>query len=133
MSGSESTDELRNVSGRMSPHGSQKSGELGIRKRAAELSPLRAVLESFENGAPSVAGIASDTGLSVDLVQAVMDQLIRMGKLRATPLSYGCPTGASNCGSCSLTSEDGSACASGPGTARGPVLIELIVGPPRCS
>lgn len=92
---------------------------------AGQASPLRAVLESFQNGAATVSGIARDTGLSVDLVQAVMDQLIRMGELRATSMSYGCPTGGSSCGSCSLTSEEGSSCASGPGSARGPVLIEL--------
>jgi hypothetical protein len=91
----------------------------------AQVSPLRVVLDSFESGTGTVAGIARDTGLSVDLVQAVLDQMIRMGKLRATPLSHGCPTGASNCGPCSLASDEGSACASGPGSDRGPVLIEL--------
>ena len=95
------------------------------------MSPLRWVLESFESGATTVAGIARDTGLSVDLVQAVMDELIRMGKLRATQMTYGCPTGASNCGPCSLASEEGTACASGPGSDRGPVLIELNTGAPR--
>lgn len=88
-------------------------------------SPLRAVLESFEAGATSIAGIARETGLSLDLVRAVVDQLIRMGKLRATAMSYGCPIDSSDCGGCASASAMGAACDSGPNHSRGPVLIEL--------
>jgi hypothetical protein len=92
---------------------------------AALDSPLRAVLQSFEAGATSVADITQDTGLSLDLVRAVMDQLIAMGKLRATALSSGCPVAAPDCGACASASADGAACQPEPKQARGPVLIEL--------
>lgn len=88
-------------------------------------SPLRAVLDAFETGSTSVAEVANKTGLPIDLVRAILDQLIRMGKMRATEMSYGCPTGDSDCGSCAEASESGASCSPEPGSTRGPVLIEI--------
>ena len=94
----------------------------------AAASPVRAVLASFDQGTTSVAGIAQDTGLSVDLVRAVLDQLIRMGKLQVTKLTAGCPVDAASCGGCVSAAPDGSGCGLGPAESGSPMIIELVPG-----
>ncbi|MFP5415654.1 MAG: hypothetical protein ACLGHZ_02055 [Actinomycetes bacterium] len=65
--------------------------------------PLRAVLAAFEDGAGSLADVKVRTGLSRDVVTASVNHLVRLGRLRASQLAVGCPTGG-GCGSCALAS-----------------------------
>lgn len=74
-------------------------------------SPLRVVLEEFEAGTRSLDLIAKQTGLRRDLVQAIVDHLLRTGHLRAEMLSFGCP--AQGCGGCPVRA--GCAVAASPG------------------
>lgn len=88
-------------------------------------SPLRAVLGAFEAGAGSRADIARVTGLRSDVVDAAVEHLVRLGKVRAEELSTGCPSGG--CGSCGLGVDGAPGCgAQAPSPRRsGPVLLQL--------
>ena len=88
--------------------------------------PLSSVLAAFEAGASSLADIAARTGLTADVVQASVDHLLRLGRLRASELAVGCP--ASGCGSCASASAEGTpGCGAAAPSAgrRGPVLVAL--------
>ena len=61
-------------------------------------SPLRQVLDAYQQGALTRAEVVRRTGLSADLVDAVADHLIRSRLLAPLPLSSACP--ASGCGGC---------------------------------
>jgi len=88
-------------------------------------SPLRAVLAAFEDGAGSKADIARATGLRADVVDAAVEHLVRLGRLRAEHLGSGCPSGG--CGSCASGHDGAPGCgASAPSPRRaGPVLVQL--------
>lgn len=98
---------------------------------AATASPLRAVLTAMRAGTGTVDGVARATGLSGQVVRAAMDQLVRLGRVEASPLTTGCP--ADGCGTCpsGVAAEDEAAtapgCGSGPRTRSGPVAIALRV------
>lgn len=90
--------------------------------------PLTAVLAAFTAGAASLTEVEGRTGLSHDVVNAAVDHLVRAGRLEATSLSAGCPSGG--CGGCAFAASDGSAgCATGAPTPgrRGPGLVALSV------
>lgn len=72
--------------------------------------PLTAVLDAYRAGAVTDAEASRATGLSLDVVGAAVDHLVRMGRLERQVLTFGCPS--SGCGSCPL------ACAAS-GEARG--------------
>ncbi len=68
----------------------------------------------------SRAEVGRMTGLRADVVDAAVEHLRRMGRLRADPVTTGCPDGG--CGTCA----SGSGGAPGCGTGRsGPVLVAL--------
>ncbi len=87
--------------------------------------PLHRVIAAIEAGAGSRAAVAQQAGLDADVVDACVDHLVRIGRVTAEQLGGGCPE--SGCGSCGSGRPDGtSGCgASGPATARGPVLLTL--------
>ncbi len=62
--------------------------------------PLTAVLNAYREGAVTHAEASRATGLSLDVVGASVDHLVRMGRLDRQVLTFGCP--ASGCGSCAL-------------------------------
>lgn len=93
-------------------------------------SPLSAVLDAMRSGAGSLDEVARTTGLAPDTVRAAVDHLRRLGRLEATELTSGCPSGG--CGSCASGTVDGRAgCGSGgPSPTRsGPVLVQLTLRP----
>jgi hypothetical protein len=59
---------------------------------------LHLVLDEVTAGTPTLAAIASRTGLSGDVVRAAIDHLVRAGRITSTELSLGCPVGG--CGGC---------------------------------
>lgn len=76
----------------------------------------------MRNGATSRADVAVRTGLDADVVDAVIEQLTRLGALRVDDLTTTCPTdGCSGCGT-----PTGNGCAT---PSRGPVLITLSPAP----
>jgi hypothetical protein len=86
-----------------------------------------AVLAELEAGAPTLDDVARRTGLDRGLVAAVVDQLVRLGRVSASPLSSACP--ASGCGGCAA-----SGCgAHGTPAPQGhrPVLVALSVRTPQ--
>lgn len=90
-------------------------------------SPLRSVLAAFAGGAHSRADVARASGLRADVVDAAIEQLVRMGRLEAKELSMGCPGGG--CGSCATGIGDVPGCgaAGASPTRSGPVLVQLTV------
>ncbi len=88
-------------------------------------SPLRAVLDAFSGGAPTLDDVARMTGLPRDVVDAAVEHLVRVGRLSAATLTVGCPSGG--CGSCASGTSGVPGCsATAPGPARsGPVLVAL--------
>lgn len=98
---------------------------------ASSVSPLRAVLESFESGSATLTEVVQHTGLERDLVDAAVGHLVRTGRIVAGTLSSGCP--ASGCGSCASGVEGRPGCGAAEASpARtGPVLVTLSLAPPR--
>ncbi|MDR1212587.1 MAG: FeoC-like transcriptional regulator [Propionibacteriaceae bacterium] len=82
--------------------------------------PVTSVLEAFELGLRSTDQIARRSGLSLDLVQAVIDHLVRSGHLEATALASGCP--ATGCAGCALTPACLGSAAAGRRSAGGRLL-----------
>lgn len=94
------------------------------------VSPLRAVLDSFASGCGTVPEISLRTGLPRDVVDAAVEQLVRVGRVTARELQLGCPTGG--CGSCALAVEGEPSCGatapSAPGVrGRRPALVTLTL------
>jgi FeoC like transcriptional regulator len=89
---------------------------------ATAASPMRAVLAEFQGGSTSLAQVAAHTGLDLDLVRSIVDQLVRMRLVSSQPLVAGCP--GDGCGGCANVAADGSPCGSGRET--GPVMLRLI-------
>lgn len=89
--------------------------------------PLRAVLTALEGGAATLDGVATATGLTRDVASAAVAHLVRLGRLSAEQLAFGCP--GAGCGSCAFGSDGAPGCgpAGPPGKARGPVLVTLTV------
>lgn len=89
---------------------------------------VSAVLAAIESGATTIDEVAVRCGLSHDLVELAIDQLVRMGRLDARELSHGCPS--DGCRTCTSAAEDGSpACGSDRPSAQrsGPVLVAWSV------
>lgn len=86
--------------------------------------PLSRVLEALAAGAATRVELRRRTGLTDDLVDAVLTHLQRSGQLSAFPTG-GCPS--SGCGACGSGRADGQAgCgAASPATASGPVALTL--------
>lgn len=87
--------------------------------------PLVAVLAELTAGAPTLDDVARRTGLARDVVEAAVEQLVRMGRVAASTLSSACPdTGCGGCvtGGCAVPGR------SAPGGRR-PVLVALTVRP----
>ncbi len=85
--------------------------------------PLSAVLAELTAGAPTLDEVARRTGLARDVVQAVVEQLVRMGRVTASTLSSTCPD--DGCGGCT-TSGCGARGRPAPSGHR-PVLVTLSV------
>lgn len=92
---------------------------------SATTRPLHAVLDAVRSGAGTLDAVAARTGLSRDVVDGAVNHLVRVGRLSAETLSFGCP--GSGCGSCVLGAAGGSACGTGEasGRGRGPVLVTI--------
>lgn len=63
--------------------------------------PLNLVIAEISAGTPTLVEIAQRTGLRFDVVRAVVDHLIRVGRISRTETSLGCPTGS--CGGCPIS------------------------------
>lgn len=59
---------------------------------------LAAVLAAVEDGATTRAEVARRCGLSPDVAEVALEQLVRLGRVRPLPLLSGCPT--AGCMSC---------------------------------
>lgn len=79
--------------------------------------PGAAVVAAVEAGESTRSGIARRTGLDPQLVDVVIEQLQRMGRLEAQQLSAGCPSGG--CRACDDACPTGGD-ASGPAPRTGP-------------
>jgi len=112
----------------VSPRGAAASHDATV--TTAPESPFNLVLTALEQGANSHRELAARTGMSEDLVGAIVDHLQRAGMLTRDELAFGCPP--SGCGGCSSAAENGSGCDAGISDqgARRPVLIVLSPTPP---
>ncbi|MGN6608625.1 MAG: FeoC-like transcriptional regulator [Jatrophihabitans sp.] len=88
-------------------------------------SPLRSVLDAIADGARSRHDLVTRTGLPLDVVDAAVEHLVRIGRLESTELAAGCPGGG--CGSCASGVGDTPGCgASGPSPVRsGRALVQI--------
>lgn len=104
-------------------------GELADPSRTPS-GPLRRIVDALAAGAHSRGELAGLTGLDRDVVDAALDQLARLGRLRVERLAGGCPD--LGCGTCASGRGDGQAgCgASGPATSPEPVALTLVTGRP---
>jgi hypothetical protein len=92
--------------------------------------PLRDVLTAIEAGARSRHDVVATTGLPLDVVDASVDHLVRIGRLEARELSSGCPS--AGCGSCASGVADGPGCgAPRPSAQRSGRALVQIGLPPR--
>lgn len=89
--------------------------------------PLQSVLAAFTDGARSKGDLARMTGLRPDVVDAAVAHLVRMGRLAATELTTGCPTGG--CGTCASGVEGVPGCGAPEPSPRrsGPALVQLTL------
>jgi ferrous iron transport protein C len=83
------------------------------------MSILDQVLREVSAGTPTVAAVATRTGLDPGVVGLALDRLVASGRLVAEPLAPGCPSGG--CGTCPAAS----GCAPGPARRGGGVLLTL--------
>lgn len=69
-------------------------------------APVTAVLAEINAGTASVVDLAARTGLAPDLVRAVVDRLVRTGRVAPWRPPSGCaPAGCADCASaCPFTS-----------------------------
>ncbi|MEA4943628.1 MAG: hypothetical protein VB080_04230 [Propionicimonas sp.] len=70
-------------------------------------SPMTIILAEIEDGVSSVPGLVARTGLTPDLVRAVVDRLTRTGRVQKWVASSECaPTGCRDCAArgCPLSS-----------------------------
>lgn len=70
-------------------------------------APVTAVLAQIEAGVRSVPDLAGRTGLAPDLVRAVVDRLVRTGRVTGWSLPSSCaPAGCGDCATsgCPFTS-----------------------------
>lgn len=81
-------------------------------------------MDAMTAGATSRASIALRAGLDPDVVDAAVEELTRLGVLRAEDLTTTCPT--DGCSGCAAPTGHG---CSSPG--RGPVLLSLSPIPTR--
>ncbi len=75
---------------------------------------MRAVLTAIESGASTRSAVARRTELPDDVVDAIIDHLVRIGSLAASALDAAC--GPAGCGGCTSA-----------GTSCGPVRRSLPV------
>jgi hypothetical protein len=68
---------------------------------ASAASPVHAVLAELTAGTPTLDAVARRTGLDVELVEAVVGQLVRLGRVSSSEITLGCP--ASGCARCPAT------------------------------
>lgn len=90
-------------------------------------TPLRSVLAAFAGDATSLADVQVATGLRADVVEAAVEQLVRLGRLDREQVGAGCTTGG--CGGCGSAPDAGGSCGSARPAAAGPVLVALTVRP----
>lgn len=88
-------------------------------------APLSAVLAELSAGAPTLDEVARRTGLDRDVVGAVVEQLVRLGRVSASTLSTSCPD--AGCGGCAAAVCDSRGTPAPAG--RRPVLVALSVRP----
>jgi hypothetical protein len=88
-------------------------------RSAARRTPATAVLEALDHGARTRAEVAARAGLAADVVDALVEMLLRTGHLGAESLATTCPSGGcSGCGSPS-----GHGCATGAAARPSAVLL----------
>lgn len=87
--------------------------------------PVSAVLGAIRSGSVTTTDVQRATGLPRDVVEAALDHLARLGRLRSEPLQSGCP--ATGCGQCPVASSDGPGCgrAAGSPPRRSGLLMSL--------
>lgn len=87
--------------------------------------PMHRVVDALARGAASRSELATESGLPRDVADAVLDHLVRIGRVGAGTLGVGCPD--QGCGACPSGRDDGEAgCgSSAPGRSRGPVALSL--------
>jgi hypothetical protein len=62
--------------------------------------PLSLLLDAVASGCRTLPALAARTGLTIDVVRAGLDHLVRSGRLEARGLTAGCPAGG--CGGCAV-------------------------------
>ncbi|HOB06407.1 MAG TPA: hypothetical protein PKM36_14200 [Propionibacteriaceae bacterium] len=77
-------------------------------------APVSAVLKAMGEGAGSLDEVARTTGLTRDLVDAAVAQLVRLGRVDSRELSVGCPP--QGCGGCAVAAA-GRSCGTATGSA----------------
>lgn len=89
--------------------------------------PLQAVLDAVRSGTSSLAEVEARTGLTRDVVSAAVDHLVRLGRLSAGTLAFGCPGGG--CGTCASGTGGVPGCGAAVASTerRGPVLVTISV------
>lgn len=90
--------------------------------------PLSLVLAEITAGTPTVADMIRNTGLPDEVVRAALDHLVRSGRVTASELSIGCPSGG--CGTCGSALDGAPGCgrtAPDPVSGRRPGLVTLTL------
>lgn len=105
--------------------------DAAVQAATASGGPLRRVVAALQGGAHSRAALARLTGLDREVVDAALDHLTRLGRVRAELLGSVCPQ--PGCGSCPSGRADGApGCgAPAPASAQGPVALTLLPRRPR--
>ncbi|MBK8469282.1 MAG: hypothetical protein IPL45_05710 [Actinomycetales bacterium] len=87
--------------------------------------PVRRVIRSLGDGCATRTAVSQQTGLDAQTVDAILDHLVRSGRISATRLGGACPD--TGCGACPSGRADAS-----PGctpteahSGRGPVALTL--------
>ncbi|MCL2315995.1 MAG: FeoC-like transcriptional regulator [Actinomycetia bacterium] len=83
---------------------------------ATAAGPLSLVLDAIQGGARTPPAIGVRTGLSLDVVRAVLEHLVRTGRLSTDSVSAACPGGS--CRACALAGDCGAALVGGGALVR---------------
>ena len=91
-------------------------------------TPLTAVLQAVQSGARTLAEIGVQTGLSLSMVEASVDHLIRTKRINVRYLQSACPAGVcSSCPVASLGGEGGCFLGQSEATSRSALRVLLPI------
>ncbi|HEX2705429.1 MAG TPA: FeoC-like transcriptional regulator [Candidatus Lustribacter sp.] len=87
--------------------------------------PMHRVVDALATGAASRSELATMSGLPRDVADAVLDHLVRIGRVGVDSLGVDCPD--QGCGACpgGRAGAQAGCGSSGPGRSRGPVAMSL--------